>query len=379
MDEREAFVDAWLSREFTMTHLCQRFGISRPTGYELIARFGAEGRPGLQDRSRAPHRHPNATPAAQEAAILTLKCRYPSWGPVTLHDRLRRDHPQQHWPAASTIGELLKRHGLVKPRHRRLHTPPHTQPFCEIRCANDVWSADYKGQFILGDAQSCYPLTLSDNFTRFLLCCQGLHGPQGKPTRASFERAFQEYGLPLAIRSDNGTPFAGVAIGGLSSLSIWWLKLGILPERIDLGKPQQNGRHERMHRTLKAATASPPKANLSAQQRAFNAFRREYNEQRPHRSLGQGLTPSDLFTASPRPYPSRLPEVEYGDEFSVRKIKNSGSMKWHGDYVYVAKILAGENVGMKPLEHDRWEIFFAQLRLGIFDERTGRIIRPVKV
>jgi transposase len=378
MEEREAFVQAWLSREFTMSELCERFEVSRPTGYKWVERFRSEGRAGLADRTRAAHRHPNALPVEQQAAILTLKRRHPSWGPITLRDWLRREQPRQNWPAASTVGDVLKRHGLVQPRRRRWHTPPHTQPFRAIVAANDVWSADYKGQFALGNGQLCYPFTLTDNFSRYLLCCQGLYGPQGQPTRACLERAFREYGLPRAIRTDNGTPFAGVAVGGLSRLAIWWLKLGILPERIDLGKPQQNSRHERMHRTLKAATAHPPKANFSAQQRAFNRFRSEYNDQRPHRSLGQGRRPSEWYRSSPRPYPQHLPEVHYPDRCVLRKIKHNGSMRWDGDYIYVAKILAGEYVGLQPIEHDRWEVFFAQLPLGVFDarSRTNSIIRP---
>jgi transposase InsO family protein len=380
MDEREAFIDGWLSREFAMTELCTRFGVSRPTGYKWLERFVEQGRAGLADRSRATHTHPNATPREREAAVLLLKRQHPSWGPITLRQTLQRDCPEQSWPAASTIGELLKRHGLVHARRRRRqHTPPHTQPFLEVKAANDVWSADYKGQFRMGNGRLCYPLTITDNYSRYLLSCKGLYGPFGQATRACFERIFREYGLPRAIRTDNGTPFAGVALGGLSRVSIWLLKLTVLPERIAPGKPQQNGRHERMHRTLKAATANPPKVNMSAQQRAFNAFRHEYNELRPHRSLGEGRRPSDLFTASARSYPARLPEVEYSNEFTVRKVKENGSIRWNGDYIYVAKILAGEHVGLKPLGHDRWELYFAQLHLAVFDERTGTIIRPGKV
>jgi putative transposase len=202
-----------------------------------------------------------------------------------------------------------------------------------------------------------------------------LYHPTRRLTRLHFERTFREYGLPRALRTDNGAPFAGVALGGLSALSVWLLKLGVLPERIESGKPQQNGRHERMHRTLKAATVRPAKANLSAQQRAFNAFRSEFNQERPHRALGGGRRPGELFHRSPRAFPERLPEVSYPDAFTVRKVKDNGSMKWNGNYVYVAKILAGEQVGMKPLDHDRWEIFFAQLPLGVFDARTSTITR----
>ena len=376
MEEREAFVQAWLSREFTMSELCERFGVSRPTGYKWLMRFQAEGSPGLYDRSRAPQLQAHATAAAQVAAIVALKRRHLSWGPLTVRDWLRREHPQQHWPAVSTVGEVLKRHGLVQPRRRRHHTPPHSQPFASVGAANDVWSADFKGQFELGDARVCYPLTMTDNHSRFLLCCQGMYRPRMKPTRTCYERAFIDYGLPRAIRTDNGPPFASIALGGLNALSVWLLKLGVLPERIAPGKPQQNGRHERMHRTLKAATAHPPKANLSAQQRAFNRFRQEYNEERPHRSLGGGRRPSEVFRSSPRSYPATLPEVAYPQDFVLRKVKPGGYMKWHGQIIYVTKALEGEYVGLKPLDHDRWELYFAQLPLGVFDARSNKIIKP---
>jgi transposase InsO family protein len=376
MDERQAFVQAWLSGEFGVTELCERFGVSRPTGYKWLYRFKAEGMAGMVDRSCAPLVHPNATPAEQVAAIVTVKRRHLSWGPLTVRDWLRREHPRQSWPAVSTVGEILKRHGLVQGRRRRHRTPPHTQPFAAVRKANDVWSADFKGQFELGNSRMCYPLTISDNHSRYLLCCQGMYNPTTGPTQAWFERTFREYGLPGAIRTDNGVPFASIALGGLSELSVWLLKLGVWPERIEPGQPQQNGRHERMHRTLKAATAHPPKADLRAQQRAFNRFCHEYNQERPHRSLGGGQRPSDLFHASPRPYPSQLPEVIYPDDFAVRKVKPGGYMKWHGQIVYVTKVLEGEHVGLRPLQNERWEMYFAKLPLGVFDARSSKIIKP---
>ena len=376
MEQREAFIDAWLSREFSVSELCERFSISRPTGYKFIARFRAEGRNGLADRSRAPHSHPNMTPLALQETILTLKRRHPSWGPITLHDRLVRRQPEHHWPAASTIGTLLERHGLVKPRERRQRTPPHTQPFAAINAPNDVWSADFKGQFLLGDSRLCYPFTLSDNYSRYLLCCQALYGPGMADTWTCLERALREYGLPLAIRTDNGVPFAGVSVGGLSLLAVRLLKLGIMPERTRPGRPQQNGRHERMHRTLKETAVSPPKANRSAQQRAFNHFRREYNDERPHRAWGKGLGPGDWYQPSPRPYPTRPPEVVYPDAFQTRSIRSDGSFQWRGQLLYLAQVLAGERIGLKELEHDRYEIYFAQLPLAVFDARTMTIIRP---
>jgi putative transposase len=377
MEERAAFVRAWWSGEFRMSELCRRFDVSRPTGYKWVERGEAEGCRGLVDRPCSPHRHPNATAAEQVAAIVALKRRHPGWGPVTVHAWLGREQATTCWPAVSTVGEILKRHGLVVPRRgRRPKVPPHTQPFAAVGAPNDVWSADFKGQFWLGDGQRCYPLTISDNYSRYLLCCQGLSQPEGSRTRACFEAVFREYGLPRAIRTDNGVPFASIALGGLSELTVWLLKLGVMPERIEPGRPQQNGRHERMHRTLKAATAKPPKGSLSAQQRAFNGFRREYNEQRPHRGLGEGRRPGELYRRSAHTFPERLPEVTYPDHFALRKVRQQGHMKWEGHEVFISKTLAGEVVGLKPFDHDRWELYFAELPLGILDARTHKILRP---
>jgi transposase InsO family protein len=376
VEEREALIAAWLEGEFSMSELSRRFGVSRPTAYKFVERFRHEGPPGLYDASRAPYAHPNATGERQVAAILALKRRRPHWGPVTIHDWLLREHAQQRWPAASTIGEILKRHGLVQPRRRRHRTPAHLLPFAAVQAANDVWSADFKGNFALGDRRVCYPLTLSDNYSRFLLCCHGLYQPDARHCRPHFERCFREHGLPRAIRTDNGPPFASIAVGGLSALSVWWIKLGILPERIAPGCPQENGRHERMHRTLKACTAVPPKATLNAQQHAFNRFCAEYNQERPHRALGAGCSPARLYRTSPRPYPERLPDVTYPVDFILRKVKSGGHMKWRGTAVYITKILEGEYIGLKALDHDRFEAYFGPLPLGIFDARRGQIMKP---
>jgi transposase InsO family protein len=377
MEERVAFVRAYWSGEFTMTELCERFGVSRPTGYKWMRRGEAEGLRGLVEHARAPHRHPNATGAEQIAAIVELKRRHPTWGPFTIHDWLCRERPTVRWPAVSTIGEILKRHGLVESRRRgRLPVPPHTQPFAAVLAPNDVWSADFKGHFPLGDGQRCHPLTITDNFSRYLLCCQGMYRPEGQRTRACFESVFREYGLPRALRTDNGSPFASIAVGGLSALAVWLLKLGVMPERIEPGQPQQNGRHERMHRTLKAATARPPKASLSAQQRAFNHFRHEFNDERPHRALGRGQRPGELYRASPRAFPTRTPEISYPDGFTLRKVRGQGHMKWAGHEVFVSKTLAGEVVGLHPLDHDQWELYFGSMPLGVLDARTHKIVRP---
>jgi len=333
---------------------------------------------GLSDRPRTPLHSPGRTDDVLTAAIVGLKHRYPTWGPVPLRDKLLRDAPERAWPAASTVGEILKRHGLVTPRKRRYRVPPHTQPLSHATEPNVSWSADFKGDFLMGDGQRCYPLTISDNYSRYLITCQGQYSVALGPVRVCYERAFREYGLPETMRTDNGYPFAQVCLGGLTPLSIWLLKLGVMPERIEPGHPEQNPRHERMHRTLKAATADPPKGNLSAQQRAFNRFKTDYNDERSHQGLGQGRRPYDLYRPSPRAFPERLPEVIYPDTFECRKVKCAGQIKWHGRPIYVSRQLLGETVGLKPLEHDRWQLYFASMPLGILDARLGRIIRPVR-
>ena len=376
MNERERFIHCWLEPGRNVNRLCKRFGISTKTGYKWIIRFQEEGFPGLADRSRARRTQAHQTPAAIVEQILELKHRHPDWGPVSIDSALYRSDPHFHWPATSTIGEILKRHNLVKPRRKRPKVPPLSEPLSHAVEPNDVWSADYKGQFQLGNGRWCYPLTMSDNSSRLLICCQGLYGPKLKPSMAVYERAFREYGLPRRIRTDNGFPFAMTTLGGLTPLTVWLLKLGVMPERIDPGCPQQNPRHERMHRTLKAKTASPPKANLSAQQRAFNRFRREFNEVRTHQGLGRGVCPIDRYRVSPRSYPNRMPDMHYPDEYWVRKVKCGGYIKLNGHSLYLTRQLIGEHVGLKPIGLDLWQLYFGELKLGIIDERLKRVIRP---
>ena len=376
MNERIAFIDAWLEHGSNISQLCRRFHINRKTGHKWINRFKVEGLPGLADRSRARLTQSHQTPEAVVEQILELKSLHPDWGPVTIDSKLYRSDPDFPWPAVSTIGEVLKRHNLVKTRRKRPKVPPQTQPLAHANEPNDVWSADYKGQFQLGNGRWCYPLTITDNCSRILISCQGLYGPQLRPTMAEYKRAFQEYGLPRRIRTDNGFPFAMVTLGGLTALTVWMIKLGVLPERIDLGCPQQNGRHERMHRTLKAATAAPPKGNLSAQQRAFNRFRHEFNTVRTHQGLGRGICPMDIHRTSLRRYPGHLPEMHYPDPYLIRKVKCGGYMKLNGHAFYLTRQLIGEYVGLEPIGLDLWQLYFGELKLGLVDERLKSVIRP---
>ena len=375
MNERKAFILAWKSKEFSIAELCRRFGISRKTGYKWIHRVLAEGQAGLADRSRAAQRHPNRTPKRIVQRLIQAKLRHPDWGPATLVKWLRRHEPRRRWPAPSTAGEILKRHGLVTPRKKRKRVPPHSAPLRHATAPHAVWSADFKGQFRLGNGQWCYPLTLFDNYSRFLIDCKGLYSISREPVKRRYERAFRRWGLPYALRTDNGHPFAGLGLGGLTPLSIWLIKLAVMPERIDAGHPEQNPRHERMHRTLKAGAIDPPKANLSAQQRAFNRFCQEYNHERPHQGIGDRC-PGDLFTPSTRPYPERMPEVVYPDDYQVRQTRTDGTIKWRGQMIYVSSALSGEPLGLTPVGNDRWQLYFATLPIGLLDERLGRVLRP---
>lgn len=378
MDEKVKFIADWLSKEFTMIELSQKYGVSRKTLYKWITRYENTGSEGLSERSSAPLSRPRATPLDIVDYILAAKSSHSKWGPRKLVVWLHKHYPEKKWPVASTAQTILKREGWVKSRHRRHHTPPYTQPFIKSKEPNDIWCADFKGQFRLGEGRLCYPLTITDSYSRYLLNCQALYRPTYANTRQQYERVFQEYGLPKAIRTDNGVPFASVATGGLSHLAVWLIKLGIIPERIEPGRPEQNGRHERFHRTLKEATVNPPRRTLADQQRAFDRFKSEFNDERPHQAHGQ-QTPATIYHPSNRPYPSRVPSVSYTDDHIVRQVRTGGPIRWKGDLIYVSKALVGEPVGLKQIADQMWEVYYSFLLLGIFDERLSKIIPLGKV
>jgi len=366
VEERIRFAVEYESGEWTMAELCRHFGIARKTGYEMVARWQQEGAAGLKDRSRAPLNHPNQTPAEVEAAVLALRRAHMSWGPRKLRARLEARHPEQAWPAPSTIGALLTRAGLAYARRLRRRTPPFTQPFAQAGEPNAVWCADFKGWFRTRDGERIDPLTISDAASRYLLRCQAVEKTDTEAVRSICEAAFREYGLPLAIRTDNGPPFASRGVAGLSRLSLYWMKLGIAPERIQPGHPEQNGRHERMHRTLKEETARPAEANRRRQQASFERFRRTYNQERPHEALGQ-KPPAALYTASPRPYPARVPEPEYDTGVEVRSVYPHGQFFWKGHDVFLSKVLAGERIGLEPIDDRYWCVCFGELPIAWFD------------
>lgn len=371
MDQRVKLIGDWLSGAFSKTALSKRYGVSRPTVDKWINRYEQEGPHGLYERSRAPINCPHRTSDEVIAKLIEAKHQHMDWGPKKLVRILATKWPDMPWPAPSTAGEILRQQGLVSQQRRRSQTPPYSQPFRDCEAPNQVWSVDYKGQFKTGDGKWCYPLTITDNDSRYLLACQGLLHPRLKETRPWFEWAFREYGLPEAIRSDNGSPFASVGLGGLSALSVWWIKLGIIPERIKPGRPDQNGRHERMHRTLKAATLRPPARNLYQQQAAFTAFQQEFNVERPHEALGME-TPASRYRPSERPYPDRLDLVDYADEFEVRTVRSNGEIKWQGQMLYVSEALAGEPVGLKEIASDQWALYFSTLHIGTLNTRSNR-------
>ncbi len=374
MDQRIQLISDWLSGDYGKSELCRIYDISRPTADKWISRYDEHGPPGLEERDRAPYHHPNQTTEELRALIVQTKLRHQTWGPKKVLDWLRQHRSELKWPADSTGGEILKRAGLVQPRKRRRRVAPYSEPFGECGAPNQSWSADFKGDFLLGNGRRCYPLTISDNFSRYLLLCRALERPSHEQVQPWFEWVFRQAGLPEVIRTDNGAPFASLALGGISQLSKWWIKLGIKPERIQPGKPSQNGRHERMHRTLKQAV--PPQRNLREQQRHYDPFQEEYNQERSHESLGR-KTPGNFYCTSPRPYPAKLPEVHYESGVTVRKVRHNGEIKWRGELLYVSEVLAKEPIGLKPVDNEKWELRYSFHLLGILDERN-RSISPAK-
>jgi transposase InsO family protein len=370
MEEKLRFVFEYERKEFPMNELCSRFGISRETGYVTLRRYRQYGLKGLEELDRAPGCHPNQTSAEIERAVLELRQAHMSWGPRKLNKILKRDQPGRAWPATSTIGEIVKRAGLVVPRKKRQRTEPYTEPLAHALESNRVWCADFKGWFKAGDGTRVDPLTISDAWSRYLLRCQAVEKTDTERVRAIFEAAFREYGLPHAIRTDNGAPFASPALGGLSRLAVWWIKLGIAPERIKAGHPEQNGRHERMHRTLKQDLQ--PGRNWRAQQRQLDQFRQDYNQVRPHEALGM-QTPASIYEPSLRPYPSKVPEVEYPDSMQVLKIKSHGHFRWKKQDVFLSEVLWGEPIGLLPLDEHTFKVYFAYRPLALFNHRLLRV------
>ena len=372
--ERLRFVVAHESDLYSMMELCERFGISRKTGYKWLERFEAEGPGGLENRSRKPHRSPNRIAENIRLLLIEERLKHPKWGPEKLLDVVGRRHSEIEMPARSTVAAMLKSEGLVKERRRRRRHKRPGKPTTSVTAPNELWTADFKGEFKTLDGVWCYPLTVADQFSRFILGIDGLLDTKRKRVRVVFERLFHEYGLPCGIRTDNGTPFVGTnSIHGLSVLNVWWVKLGIKLERIQPGRPDQNGRHERMHRTMKDETQYPPAENRPAQQVCFDDFRSEFNYERPHQALEQ-RRPAEVWIPSPRPYPERIQDPEYPKHFLRRRVWSTGIIKFKNRCIFLSETLAREEIGLEEIDDGIWSIHFYNILLGRLDERKFELV-----
>lgn len=372
MDQRLLFIADYLRKTAAFSKLCTHYGISRKTGYKWVQRYQQLGLDGLNEQSRRPLNSPAKVPYKIQQAIIELRQkRKITPGAKKLQILLAQRFPNESVPSKTTIYNILKREQLINPRTRSRKISPYPQPFAPVQHVNELWSADFKGQFKMRNGQWCYPLTIMDHKSRYLLCCDGLGNTATPNTQKAFKRLFKEYGIPQRIRTDNGVPFATRATGGLSQLAIWWIRLGILPERIQPGKPQQNGRHERMHRTLKHAATRPPSSSMRRQQQQFDVFCEEYNYQRPHEALDQ-QTPASQYTPSLREYPDKLLEMAYPDYYDVKKVSQSGVVYWRNRMVYVSHLLEDEHIGMDEVDDGIWDIYFGPIKLGRFDERDAK-------
>jgi len=375
---RKQFIQEYLDQVYpSFSYLCTSYGISAKTGYKWLNRFLSGGFNNLEDKSRAPHTVPHRTPDEICDLIIKTKLAHINWGPKKVLDNIKKHHPTLILPADSTAGEILKREGLVKKRKKRHHVSADEQAFGDCLKSNEVWGVDYKGQFKLGNGKWCYPLTMSDIHSRYLLECQSLESTVCIDAKDSMEHTFREYGLPDKIRSDNGSPFSSIAFGGISKLSKWWIQLGIRPQRIKPGHPQQNGRHERMHKTLKQETTKPPAYNERLQQEKFNHFKTEYNHERSHEAL-QRRCPDDVYEPSKISYPEKLPEIVYDEGCETRKVKRGGEIKWRGHHIYISQVLSHDRISLKEIDNDLWEICYGFYKLGELDARRVQLKRATQ-
>ena len=371
MEQRRSFVIDYESGQWSMSELCERYRITRPTGYKWVERVEAEGEGGLAERSRAPRGCPHETPERVVRLLLEARQEY-GWGAKKLLQVLGKQHPRLAWPARSTVNEILDRHGkLRKNRRRKRWRHPGAAALATER-ANQVWPADFKGQFKTRDGRYCYPLTVTDHYSRSLLLCKGLPSVKTEGAKPAFRRLFQEVGLPEAIRTDNGVPFASTGIHGLCELSVWWMQLGIVHQRILPASPQENGQHERMHRELKRETTRPPASNLRGQQRKFDLFRRRYNEERPHEGI-DGQVPEERWKPSPRPYPERIAAPEYPSHLEVRRVSAAGTFRLKAKQPFLSNALADQHIGLEEVGDGVWNLVYYRTLLGRIDERTGQI------
>src|SRR5262245_36790522 len=373
VEERMRFVAAVQRHEESFAAVCRQFGVSRRVGYKWLARFEAEGMPGLLNRSRAPRHQPQRIADEIVERCLEVRRAHPTWGPLKVRAFLARKSGRTEWPAASTIGELFDREGLTVKRKLRRRSPPSSAPFAGCEAANDTWCIDFKGWFLTGDGKRCEPLTITDAYSRYLLRCQALARTDTEHVWPVLDAAFREFGLPNYLRSDNGSPFASRGAGGLSRLSVKLIKAGVTPERIAPGKPQQNGRHERMHLTLLQEVASPPARNMREQHQRLRSFQRLYNEERPHQALDHA-TPADRYQLSARRFDGNLRSPEYGDQ-DVRRVRHNGEIKFDGKFIYISDALAGEPVGLAESE-GYWTVSYGPIILGTIANRADQLRKP---
>ena len=374
VEERMRFVIAAEKHEELFAALCRGFGVSRRVGYKWLARYREANVEGLLDRSRAPLHHPHAIADDMAERCLAVRRRHPSWGPLKVRAWLERRAPAVEWPAASTIGSLFDREGLTVKRKLRRRSPPSSAPFAHCEVANEVWCIDFKGWFLTGDGKRCEPLTITDAYSRYLLRCQALARTDTDHVWPVLDAAFREFGLPHTMRSDNGSPFASRGAGGLSTLSVRLIKAGVVPERIAPGKPQQNGRHERMHLTLLQDTATPPARSLREQLKRLRDFQRLYNEERPHQALGNA-TPADYYTPSPRRFDGVLREPEYDAGLKVRRVRHNGEIRWRNDTIYVNQALVGEPIALEE-NAAGWTVSYGPITLGTIGPNDDRLRKP---
>src|SRR5271170_563150 len=378
VDQRLQFLSSYQKEEMSVSDLCREFGVSRPTGYRWINRYKEVGPEGLLDLSSRPHSCSHATPERTENAILALRSKYPSWAARKLKARMEQLDPDAAWPAASTFGNILRRAGLTSPKRKKRRTTPYSEPFSEVTAPNQLWCMDFKGYFSTGDGTRCDPFTITDAHSRYLIRCQTVSRMDFDQVRAVCEAAMREYGMPLRIRTDNGAPFAGVGLLGLSKLSLGWMKLGIVHERIQPGCPQQNGRHERMHRTLKEDTAKPPAGTVTAQQKKFDRFRLVFNHERPHEALANE-TPGSIYVPSTRLLPSRIASFQYPRSFQTRRVNNSGDISWHKGRVFVSEVFRNEEIGLEQMDEDVHRVFFCNTELGEFNSSEMRFRPAIQI
>jgi putative transposase len=372
-DQKRQFIELYIENKFTVSELCRQFDISRKCGYKWIKRFVQEGWEGLNDLSRAPIKQSNRTPEEIEDAILAVKFAYPKMGPKKVKAVLQNEQPEVKWPSTTTIGNIYGRNGLIIPRKYRKRLPERTSPLIDCQQCNDTWCLDFKGSFVTKDKQKCDPLTITDAFSRYLLSCFQLNQNNFEHVWTILDLHFREYGLPVRMRSDNGPPFATNSPGRLSRLSINLIKAGVLPEWIDPGEPQQNGRHERMHLTLKQEGIFP-ELSMDDQKIQFNEFQEYYNYIRPHEALDQ-KTPGEIYKRSPRNWSGRLKSPEYSDEYRIGRVKSCGKMSWQGGEIYIGRVLEGEPIGLKKNENGLLTAYYGSIFLGEIENMELKIQR----